>query len=85
MLPAMMNFPSRNYAPTLLVLLLLASPAFAYVDPGTGSFLVQLLIAGVLGIGYYIKTSWWRLKTWVMSFGRKKPPAPPEAPAKKDE
>ena len=31
---------------------------FAYVDPGTGSYLFQLAIAGVLGAGYVVKHLW---------------------------
>ena len=34
----------------------LAPFAMAYVDPGTGSFLFQLVIAGLLGSLFYIKT-----------------------------
>lgn len=68
------------------MLLLLASPAFAYVDPGTGSYLVQVLFAAVLGVGYFFKTSWWRLKLWISSFGRKpKPPKPAEASPQNDD
>ena len=34
-------------------------PAFAYLDPGTGSMLIQLVVAGVLGAVFTVKT-WWR-------------------------
>ncbi len=30
----------------------------AYLDPGSGSFLIQLLIAGLVGAGFLIKTYW---------------------------
>jgi hypothetical protein len=33
----------------------------AYVDPGTGSYLLQLLIATVLGGLFVIKTYWRRI------------------------
>ena len=29
-----------------------------YVDPGTGSYLIQMLLAGVLGAGFAIKSFW---------------------------
>lgn len=29
-----------------------------YIDPGSGSYLVQALIAAVLGAGYYFRSSW---------------------------
>ncbi len=33
-----------------------------YLDPGSGSFLVQLLIAAIAGGGLIIATSWKRIK-----------------------
>lgn len=35
------------------------APAFAYIDPGTGSMALQLIVAGLLGAIFTIKT-WWR-------------------------
>ncbi len=40
-----------------------------YLDPGSGSFLIQLLIAGVAGAGLAIAVSWARIKRF---FNRKK-------------
>ena len=34
----------------------------AYLDPGSGSFLVQLLIAGIVGAGFLIKVYWKKFK-----------------------
>ena len=34
----------------------------AYLDPGSGSFLIQLLIAGLVGAGFAIKMSWKKIK-----------------------
>jgi hypothetical protein len=33
-----------------------------YLDPGSGSFLIQLLIAGLAGLGLFIAVSWVRIK-----------------------
>jgi hypothetical protein len=33
-----------------------------YLDPGSGSFLIQLLIAGLAGAGIAIAISWGRIK-----------------------
>lgn len=30
----------------------------AYIDPGSGSFLVQAIIAAVLGIGFFFRNIW---------------------------
>lgn len=42
-----------------------------YVDPGSGSYLIQVLVAAALGAAYYVKTSWWRIKHFLS--GKKKP------------
>ncbi len=48
-----------------------------YLDPGSGSLLVQLLAAGLLGgVGILVKTFWGRIKAFFK--GEKYvPPAPP--------
>jgi hypothetical protein len=40
-----------------------------YLDPGSGSFLIQLLIAGLAGLGLFIAVSWTRIKRF---FSKKK-------------
>jgi hypothetical protein len=45
-----------------LVLLLLPSPALAYIDPGTGSFVIQGIIAAIVGGGFAVKMFWGRIK-----------------------
>ena len=34
----------------------------AYLDPGSGSFLIQLLIAALLGAGIALRASWGKIK-----------------------
>jgi hypothetical protein len=45
---------------------------FLYVDPGSGSYLIQIIIASVLGVAFYIKAFWYQIKSF---FSRKKPKA----------
>jgi hypothetical protein len=33
-----------------------------YLDPGSGSFLIQLLIAGIAGLGIAVGANWAKLK-----------------------
>jgi len=40
-----------------------------YLDPGTGSFIIQILLAGLLGIGVAVKVYW---KNIVSFFKRNK-------------
>ena len=35
----------------------------AYIDPGAGSLLIQLLIGGIAGLAALIKFRWKRIKT----------------------
>jgi hypothetical protein len=51
----------------LLVGLWLIHPpeAFAYIDPGTGSFILQMLIAGAMGLLFAAKTYWQKITSYV--------------------
>lgn len=40
-----------------------------YIDPGSGSYIIQAIVAAALGAAFFVKTSWWRIK---MFFRRKK-------------
>ena len=42
-------------------LTLLSLPAYAYLDPGTGSALIQGLIAAIAAIGVTVKLYWHRI------------------------
>jgi len=34
-----------------------------YIDPGSGSFIVQAIVAAILGIAFYFKTLWLWIKS----------------------
>ena len=42
--------------------------AYAYLDPGTGSYILQIFIATLLGAGFGIKIFYKRVKTLFASF-----------------
>lgn len=46
-----------------------------YLDPGSGSFLLQLLIAGLAGVGIAVGAQWSKIKRL---FGKKKAEPKPE-------
>lgn len=55
-----------SYGSTLaaaLLALCFPLPAWAYLDPGTGSIILQGIIAGVAVAGLTIKTYWYKLKS----------------------
>ena len=35
-----------------------------YLDPGSGSILIQMLIAALLGAGIFVRAQWSRIKKW---------------------
>jgi hypothetical protein len=37
----------------------------AYLDPGSGSFILQLIIATLVGGAFILKTYWNRIKTFI--------------------
>ncbi len=60
--------PGRRAAlalPVLVFGLLFASDAFAYLDPGTGSILLQGFIAAVAAVVTWLSLSWRHAKAWI--------------------
>ena len=37
---------------------------FLYIDPGSGSYLLQAIIAAVLGALFYFKNIWFKIKSF---------------------
>jgi len=62
-----MNRYRPAWFPLLLVgvVLLAPAPAFAYIDPGTGSFVIQGIIAAVVGVGFAVKMFWRRIRAFL--------------------
>jgi hypothetical protein len=52
-----------------LILVLCETTAHAYIDPGTGSIVLQMIIAGIAGGWLTLKLFWHRIKSF---FQRKK-------------
>ena len=48
----------------VLFSLALQPKAYAYLDPGTGSFFTQMLLAGLVGASFFIKTFWKNIKSF---------------------
>jgi hypothetical protein len=42
------------------------------LDPGTGSYIYQLIIAGIIGASYTVKVFWGRIKTFFINLSSKK-------------
>ena len=46
----------------LLVLITCSQHAAAYLDPGTGSMILQGIIAGIAVVGFTIKSYWYKIR-----------------------
>jgi len=47
------------------LVLVTATPAYAYLDPGSGGMIVQLLLGGLAGAGVLVRLFWNRLRNLV--------------------
>ena len=56
------NHLIRSVLFSFLLLIASTHTAHAYVDPGTGSYVIQLVIAALAGIAFAIKIYWGRIK-----------------------
>ena len=64
-----MNAFARSLFLVALVMFGTEREARAYTDPGTGALIWQMLVAGVVGVGFYFR----RITTW---FRNRKGPRP---------
>jgi hypothetical protein len=56
-------------------LLVLAPAARAYLDPGSGSFLFQLLIGGLVAAAVTVRAYWGRIRAFLSRRGARKEPS----------
>jgi hypothetical protein len=64
----------------LFICLMPLCRAHAYIDPGTGNYLLQLIVASLFGALFAIKVFWTKVKTlgssiWTFVFKNKPNPA----------
>ena len=45
---------------------------FLYIDPGRGSYILQMIIAAVLGVSFFFKNFWLAIKTFFLGKKTKK-------------
>ena len=68
----MMNIKFALFGLVFALAFDLAQPAYAYLDPGTGSMILQLLLGGIAGFLVIGKLYWQRIKSF-FGAGDKKP------------
>ena len=52
---------------TLTLIFVLCFPAYAYLDPGTGSYFLQIIVATMLGAMYAIKQFLYKIKLFCIN------------------
>jgi hypothetical protein len=55
------------------VCLLAPRDAWAYIDVGAGSMLLQAALASLLAVGYAVKLRWRELRAWLARMRRRAP------------
>jgi hypothetical protein len=81
-----MEPPRATHTALAAFLLLFAENASAYLDPGTGSIILQGLIATVAAIAAYAGLYWQRVKAFFQrSGGGKSQPASKQLPVSDDD
>lgn len=69
----MNNFKLNTKLFILLTLFLVFNQqVYAYIDPGTGSMIIQMLIAGSVALIYAVKLQWKNLKGFAKKLFAKK-------------
>lgn len=54
-----------KYLVIVALLLAVVVPAHAYIDAGSGSYVIQVAMASLLAVAFTIKLSWQRLKAFL--------------------
>ncbi|MDC0358729.1 hypothetical protein OAO01_07935 [Oligoflexia bacterium] len=64
-----MNGYAKTAAVLILLVLVPVIPAYAYIDAGTGSMILQAILGGVAGLAVLLKLYWRR----ILAFFKRKP------------
>ena len=62
----MFKSTTRVFLYAFILFLLLPQTAHAYLDPGSGSYVIQIVIASIAGAGLLIKSQWHNIKNRFM-------------------
>lgn len=54
----------------IAIFALFTQPAWAYLDPGTGSMLLQVILGGIAAVGVALKLFWHKIRV-ALGFGKK--------------
>ena len=69
-----MKFTPQMVLGVAMVLLVFPAPAAAYLDPSTGSIVLQVMVGGLLTVMAAVRLYWKRIRSWI---GKKSDVPPP--------
>ena len=61
MIPRLQTILSATFF-ALLLIGAMSRTAYAYLDPGTGSMIIQILLGGIAGAAVVLKLYWYKFK-----------------------
>jgi hypothetical protein len=67
----------QGWIALLLLLLLIPSRAYAYLDPGVGSIILQIILGGLAGLAVLGRIFWKKLRAFFPSRSQKSPETRP--------
>ena len=50
---------------------LFISEAYAYLDPGTGTIFIQVILGAIVGVGITLKIYWYKVKEKILQMRKK--------------
>lgn len=69
----------------LALIFSISTPAYAYLDPGTGSVLIQGLLAGLVSALAVLKLYWQKIKHFIFRSKKSSAQQPPPSVCNNDE
>lgn len=64
--PRLLSSPGCRLVGITAVGLMLSVPAYGYIDPGTGSLIIQSIIGAIAAIGVTMKIYWHKIKLFFL-------------------
>lgn len=55
-----------------MLYLIFPQVAYSYLDPGTGSYILQIILAAFVGVAFTMKIYWAKIKTFLVNLFSKK-------------
>jgi len=66
------QYPGRSFLRLTALCLIFPVYSYGYIDPGTGSYVFQIIIAALVAVSFAVKIYWLKIKGFIAGlFARK--------------